>query len=215
MIALPLLTALVAGFVHALEADHMAAVTTFVSRRPHPVEALRFGLRWGLGHSAAIVAVGGVLIILDLRVPEGLERGLEFGVGAMLVGLGLWLLWSIMHGRADRVAHPRREGISEDNPVEHRSASGWVGVAHGLAGTAPLIAVLPVAFIASTPFAILYLLLFGIGTVLAMGLYALMAGVLFLRAGSRFPALGSTFRVVTGVASAVIGVTWMYSAYAL
>ncbi len=50
---LPLLTAVSLGFLHALEPDHMAAVTTFVSRRPRPREAVGFGVRWGLGHSAA------------------------------------------------------------------------------------------------------------------------------------------------------------------
>lgn len=76
-----LLTALTAGFVHALEADHRTAVTTFVSRRPRPLEAPVFGLRWGLGHSAAIVVLG----------------GLESGWGALL-GLGLWLLFSAVLG---------------------------------------------------------------------------------------------------------------------
>ncbi|HEV2148297.1 MAG TPA: hypothetical protein VGR37_12905, partial [Longimicrobiaceae bacterium] len=104
MTLLPLATALVAGFAHALEPDHMAAVTTFVSRRPRPLEALGFGLRWGLGHSAAIVAVGGVLVLLDVHVPEGVARGLEFGVGGLLMALGLWLLWSILHGRAHALA---------------------------------------------------------------------------------------------------------------
>jgi nickel/cobalt transporter (NicO) family protein len=215
MIALPLLTALVAGFVHALEADHMAAVTTFVSRRPKPIAALRFGLRWGLGHSAAVVAIGGVLIALDLRLSEGVARGLEFGVGAMLVGLGVWLLWSFLHGRAHRFTEADSHGHGDGHVHgEHGGAATWVGVAHGLAGTAPLIAVLPVAFIASTPLAISYLLLFGLGTVAAMAIYALVAGVLFVKAGDRYPALGSGLRVVTALASAAIGGTWMYAALA-
>ncbi|CAN5620289.1 hydantoin utilization protein A [soil metagenome] len=210
MIALPLVTALIAGFVHALEADHMAAVTTFVSRRPRPVEALRFGVRWGLGHSAAILAVGGVLIALDLRLSDGVARGLEFGVGMMLLGLGVWLLWIVLHGRAHALAH----GTGSPHGHRHRGATTWVGVAHGLAGTAPLIAVLPVAFISSTTHAVSYLLLFGVGTVVAMGLYALTAGIVFRYAGERIPTLGSTLRIVTALASAVIGGVWMYGAAA-
>ena len=209
MMLLPLATALVAGFAHALEPDHMAAVTTFVSRRPRPREALGFGLRWGLGHSAAILAVGGVLVLLDLRVPEGIARGLEFGVGGILTALGLWLLWSLLHGRAHSLA-----GSGHPHADHHHGRGGslWVGIAHGLAGTAPLIALLPVALTASGWQAGGYLLFFGVGTTLAMGIYALVAGVLFHHAGHRFPSLAGALRVATGVGSVALGIAWMYGA---
>ncbi|HEX2095138.1 MAG TPA: hypothetical protein VHG28_22250 [Longimicrobiaceae bacterium] len=211
MTLLPLATALVAGFAHALEPDHMAAVTTFVSRRPRPLEALGFGLRWGLGHSAAILGVGGALILLGVRIPEGVARGLEFGVGGLLLVLGLWLLWSLLHGGAHALAggdaapgHVHRPG--------GRGASLWVGVAHGLAGTAPLIALLPVALTRSPWTAGGYLLFFGVGTTLAMGLYAAAAGFVFDRAGGRFPALAGTLRAATALGSVALGIGWMYGA---
>ncbi|HEX5725570.1 MAG TPA: hypothetical protein VFX98_08900 [Longimicrobiaceae bacterium] len=201
---LPLLTALIAGFVHALEADHMAAVTAFVSRRPRPLEAVGFGVRWGLGHSAAVLAVGLTLIVLDVRVPETVARGLEFGVGTLLLGLGVWLLWSVLHERAHRLA---------GGPVHaHGRGSLWVGVAHGLAGTAPLLVALPVAMTRSPWAAGGYLLLFGVGTTLAMALYALAAGLVFHRAGERVPVLGGTLRAATALGSAALGVVWMAGA---
>jgi nickel/cobalt exporter len=206
MSTLPLFTALIAGFVHALEADHMAAVTTFVSRRPRPLEAVGFGLRWGLGHSGAILVVGSVLIVLDVRLPEDVARGLEFGVGVLLLGLGLWLLWSVLHERAHRAAG------GGAHPHPHQGGSLWVGVAHGLAGTAPLLAVLPVAMIGSPWLAGGYLLLFGVGTTLAMALYALVAGLVFHRAGERLPALGGTLRAATALGSAALGLVWMAGA---
>jgi ABC-type nickel/cobalt efflux system permease component RcnA len=214
MTLLPLVTALVAGFAHALEPDHMAAVTTFVSRRPRPLEALGFGIRWGLGHSAAIVAVGGVLVLLDLRIPDGVARGLEFGVGGLLLALGLWLLWSILHGRAHALAG---RGHAHPHGAHHhhdRGGSLWVGVAHGLAGTAPLIALLPVALTASPAMAAGYLLFFGLGTTVAMGIYALVAGALFHQAGHRFPALAGVLRAATAVGSVALGIAWMYGAAA-
>jgi len=210
---LPLITALGAGFAHALEADHMSAVTTFVSRRPRPADALRFGLRWGVGHSAAILLVGMVLIALDLRISERLTRGLEFGVGGMLLGLGAWLLWSVLHERAHRMAerdHPHQ-------PHAHRRGHGhthgtlWVGMAHGLAGTAPLVAAM--AAVTQSPWAAgANLLLFGVGTTVAMGLYAMVAGLLFDQAGTRVPRLGRTLRTLTALGSAVLGIVWMAGA---
>jgi sulfite exporter TauE/SafE len=205
---LPFATALIAGFAHALEPDHMAAVTTFVSRHPRPREALAFGVRWGLGHSAAILGVGLVLILLRLQIPEPVVRGLEFGVGGMLVVLGLWLLWTLLHGRAHDLVH--HDGRTHSH--SHRGATTWVGVAHGLAGTAPLIALLPVALSRSPWAAGAYLLFFGAGTVVAMGLYALLAGVVFGRAGTRFPGLAGGMRIATALGSAALGVVWMVGA---
>jgi len=210
---LPLLTALVAGFAHALEPDHMAAVTTFVSRRPRPLEAVGFGVRWGVGHSASILVVGVALVALNLRVPERLSRGLEFGVGGMLLALGLWLLWSVLHERAHRLAGgpaPTSEGKTHAHG--HRHGTLWVGMAHGLAGTAPLVALLPAATARSGWTAALYLLFFGVGTTVAMGLYAMAAGLVFDRAGSRTPALAGTLRALTAVGSGALGVAWMLGA---
>ena len=202
---LPLLTAVSLGFLHALEPDHMAAVTTFVSRRPRPAEALGFGLRWGLGHSAAILVVGSALIALGINVPEGVVAGLEFGVGTMLLALGVWLLWSVVHGEAHALADP-------DHGHDHRHGSAWVGLAHGLAGTAPLVAVVTVTVSSSPWVAGVYLLLFGVGTTAGMGLYAAAAGALFHQARHRIPALGGTLRTLTALGSAVLGVFWMVNA---
>ncbi|WP_420127557.1 sulfite exporter TauE/SafE family protein [Longimicrobium sp.] len=202
--------ALVAGFAHALEPDHMAAVTTFVSRRPRPLQAAGFGLRWGAGHAGAIVVVGCVLIALRVRLPDGVARGLEFGVGAMLLGLGLWLLWSVLHDRAHRLA-AGADAHSHPHPHGGRG-SLWVGMAHGLSGTAPLVAALSASFSGSPLRAAGYLLLFGVGTTLAMALYALAAGLVFDRAAHRAPALAGTLRALTAVGSAAIGVLWMVNA---
>jgi sulfite exporter TauE/SafE len=194
-----MVTAVVAGFAHALEADHMAAVTTFVSRRPHPMRALGFGIRWGVGHSLALLAAGGLVILLGLRIPEGLARGLEFGVGAMLVGLGIWTLAGVRSGA--RNAHEHSHGES--------AGTAWVGAAHGLAGTAGFLALAPAALLGSRAMAGAYLLLFGLGTVVAMALYAGLAGLLFQGTAERVPTLARALRVITGIASIGIGAIWM------
>jgi high-affinity nickel permease len=67
---LPLMTALMLGFLHALEVDHMIAVTTFVTGRPALGDAARFGFRWGVGHSAAVMIFGGVLLVTGIKWPD-------------------------------------------------------------------------------------------------------------------------------------------------
>lgn len=92
--AFTLVTACVLGFIHALEADHMLAVTAFVSRRPTLTTAARFGFRWGLGHSVAVLLVGAVLLATGLRWNENWDRLGEAVVGLMLIAIGFWAIRS-------------------------------------------------------------------------------------------------------------------------
>jgi hypothetical protein len=209
---LPLVSALVAGCIHALETDHLAAVTAFVSRRPHPARALAFGLRWGLGHSAALLAAGGTLVALELRIAPALAGLLEGAVGVMLAGLGVWVLVELVHGRRDPGAHELAH--TRGHRHHHLHGTTWVGAAHGLAGTAGFLALAPAAMLASPWLAGGYLALFGVGTMLSMGLYALGAGLVFHRAGAGAPALARIMRLLAGVASVGVGCLWIARALA-
>lgn len=205
---LPLLTAFVTGFTHALAPDHVAAVTTFVSRRPSPREALRFGARWGMGHSASVMLAGGVLILFDVTVPEGIARNLERAVGVMLFGLGVWLLWSLAHG----LAHRHEEVHAHDGDHGDRKGSFFVGMAHGLAGTAPLIGVIPVAFIEPRSAAFGYLAIFSIGTIAAMALFAGGAGAALAATNRTRPRAALALRFGAAVGSTVLGAVWFLGA---
>lgn len=85
---LPYWTALVLGSVHALEADHMAAVTSFAVRRPAPRDAIRFGIQWAIGHGAVVIAAGAVLLFIGLSIPDAATAWLEKIVGGVLILLG-------------------------------------------------------------------------------------------------------------------------------
>jgi nickel/cobalt transporter (NicO) family protein len=207
--AIPLLSALIAGCLHALEMDHMTAVTAFVSRRPHPLRAFGFGVRWGLGHSLAILLAGGALVALGLRPPEKLVTGLEAAVGVMLIALGAWVVWGVMQrrGRSDEQG---AGGAAEAR--RHQHGTTWVGAAHGLAGTAGFLALLPATLLATPLLAGAYLALFGIGTMLAMGLYAAGAGLVFQRIAGGAPRVAAALKVATGTAGIVVGVAWLIGA---
>lgn len=210
---LPLATAFATGFAHALAPDHVAAVTTFVSRRPSGRDCVRFGARWGFGHSASVMLVGGVLIVLDVSVPEGVARNLERAVGVMLFGLGIWLLWSLTHGLAHRhdpvPDAPRAGELDHDHD---RRGSFAVGMAHGIAGTAPLIGIIPLAFIEPRGAALAYLGLFSAGTILAMALFAGAAGALLAATGRTSPRAAYGLRFGAAVGSTVLGAVWFLGA---
>lgn len=97
------LTILSLGFVlglrHALDADHLAALSTVLAERPTVQASTAIGLFWGLGHTLMLLCVGTVLLGLNLTIPESLSSVFEFGVGVMLVVLGVSLARRIYRER--------------------------------------------------------------------------------------------------------------------
>src|SRR4030095_1880283 len=77
------------GMRHALEPDHLAAVSTLVSGERSSYKAAFLGACWGLGHTVALVVVGAFVVVLRTGLPARVSNVFEFGVALMLVGLGL------------------------------------------------------------------------------------------------------------------------------
>ena len=134
------------GLRHATDADHVVVVTALVQREPGAWRAARIAALWGLGHSAAFLGLGLLIVMAGLRVPPAFERLAELLVAAMLIGFGAW--------------HLARSRAATAQPV-------IIGLVHGLAGSAG-IALLATATIPSRALAVAYLALFGLGTVLGM-----------------------------------------------
>lgn len=191
-------TALVLGFVHSLELDHMVAVTAFVSRRPARAAALGFGLRWGIGHSIAVLAAGGVLLALGIRWTGRLDVWAEAAVGAMLVAVGLGTL------RATRNLHLHP-------PAEHgdRTPLTAVGLVHGLAGTGAVVALVPVTLMDRVLVGIGYLLAFGIGATAGMVGFALVTSAAVQRAADRSQRVARWVAGGAGFASMAVGGWWV------
>ncbi len=101
----PLVPAALLGFVvglrHATEADHVAAVSAIVARERTLRGAAMIGAAWGLGHTITLLLLGGTIVVFGLAVPRSVALSLELGVGAMLIGLGIWNVAS----RTRRPAH--------------------------------------------------------------------------------------------------------------
>ena len=222
-----LLTAGMIGFLHALEIDHMLAVTAFVSRRPSIPLAARFGARWGIGHSIAVLAAGGALLLLGVRWPERWDAFGEALVGAMLVGLGAWALVSARrmhlhsareHGHAHVHVHPAGSGHThahapQDSAADHSHGGiTAVGFLHGLAGTSAVVALVPVTLMADMRTGLGYLAAFGVGVTLAMTLFAMVAALLMQRVHARSLALGRRAGAIVGVAGIVTGIFWFVRA---
>ncbi|GBD31718.1 hypothetical protein HRbin33_00678 [bacterium HR33] len=209
------------GAAHALEVDHMVAVGAFVGTKPRLGSAVGFGVRWGLGHAAAVLVVGTLVAASGLAVPESASRWAEFAVGVMLIAIGAWAfnLARQIHvhtpdrhgGHGHLHAHPApgpHEHHHSRADKRHSHLSTLVGAAHGLAGTAPVAALIPVTLLGDLGLAIGYLAVFGIGTVAAMGLYAALASLAVQRAASSEKAARGVARL-TASASVAVGVWWI------
>src|SRR5258707_15502005 len=97
------------GMQHALEADHIAAVSSIAARRTDVRDIVKHGLTWGLGHTLTLFVFAGAAILLGHAIPDHLARPLETVVGIMLVGLGAHVLWRVLRGPR-RFLPPRHPG---------------------------------------------------------------------------------------------------------
>lgn len=216
-----LATATLAGCLHAFDADHMVAVTAFVSRRPALASAASFGARWGLGHAVAILLAGGVLLATGARLPQRFDSAAELLVGLVLIGLGFWAWRSArrLHLHAAPAAglepevhaHPIGGGQPHHHSHDHQGIT-LVGLLHGLAGTSAAVALVPVTLLGSIPAGLGYLAAFGVGVIMAMTLFAVCAAIAMRSAAEKSLHWGRWIARAVGTASVGVGVWWVVRA---
>jgi cytochrome c biogenesis protein CcdA len=182
------------GMQHALEADHIAAVSSIAARRSQVGDIVRHGLTWGLGHTLTLFAFAGAALLLGHAIPDSLARPIETAVGIMLVGLGAHVLWRLWrdrvhfhrHGHGDGTvhfhAHSHAGEIAPHARTAHAHEHGFrwrtllVGLMHGMAGSAALL-VLTVSQATSPAVGLGYVALFGIGSMIGMGALSTLIAV--------------------------------------
>ena len=191
------------GIRHATDADHVVAVTTVVCRQRGLRGAAVIGALWGLGHTVTILIVGGAIIVFGVAIPPRLGLCLEMAVAGMLILLGALNL--------RRGARPDR-----DPPHPHASPSrpvGWrplaIGVVHGLAGSAA-VALLVLTTVRQPGWALIYLGMFGAGTVLGMMLMTTVMTMPLAAASRKFAAVERVAAQLTGALSLGFGLALLY-----
>ena len=203
--------ALLLGIRHASEPDHLVAVSTLVTDHPSARRAAFQGAVWGVGHSLSLFAVGSLLLLFRLHLSEHVADGFEFAVGCMLLGLGLRSLKRAIdvNRTADVKAHTHSHGAHH----AHDSLSALqlakrpllVGVVHGLAGSGALTA-LVLANMPSVTAGLVYMLCFGVGSIIGMSLLSGAAGTP-LRWLSQRRSMQAALGAVAGAMSLALGVS--------
>jgi Na+-translocating ferredoxin:NAD+ oxidoreductase RnfE subunit len=179
-LALLLLYALYEGLVHAFEADHVLAVTNIVSQRNKVFLALKDGVFWGLGHTSTIFLIGSVMILFKVNIPDSSFSYFEAAVGVMLILVASYRLYLFLKEETillHKHSHEHRGTNQHSHWHLHLSGknlhktSYGIGLVHGLAGSGALV-VLVMTQIQSMSDSILYLLIFGMGSIAGMTLVA-------------------------------------------
>ena len=221
-----LISALGVGFLlglrHALDADHVAAVSTFVSRHRGLYGSCVLGTFWGIGHAVALLLAAVATILLRLRIPPEIDRALEGLVAILVVALGanalVQALGSIRLHRHEHAhsGHSHRHlhlhlGPTTSHTHVHVIGAGrrplLMGALHGLAGSAALL-LLVLATMPSTVAALLYVVVFGVGSTVGMVIVSGVIGIPFAVRGSS-ERTRLALQLATGIASLGVGVAML------
>lgn len=212
------------GMRHALEADHITAVAVLATRAKTVRQALPLGVMWGLGHTLTLFAFGAIIVLLDTNLPPKFALMLEALVGVMLVGLGVDVLYRLIrkrihfhihgHDGGSRHIHAHsHEGDKAHDSSAHRhehfkglSARALaVGMMHGLAGSAALV-LLTMQTLEPVSTRILYIVLFGLGSMAGMGLLSFVIAVPMRYAANSMTWAYSGLSAMLGLFSVGLGV---------
>jgi high-affinity nickel permease len=207
------------GVKHAFDIDHIAAISTITSNQKSIKKSSLLGMFWGFGHAIALFLVGLIVLLLKIKIPEKIALLAELIVGVMLIILGINILFTINKNKIH--IHKHKHGNEEHIHFHSHKLSKYhyhkyipfkqsflIGLIHGLAGSAAL-TLLILATINSTLLGLIYILLFGIGSILGMILISTIISLPF----TVIPNLQKTqklIRLSTGLISMAIGLIIVY-----
>lgn len=212
------------GLMHALDADHVMAVSALSNQNPSFFKTLWFSANWAIGHGGVLLISGGILFGLGMRIPQLLQHVAEMSVGLLLIAIGLYTFWQFKQQKVSMTVH-HHGNIQHSHWHDHQHLESaqlkptkdthlpiMVGSLHGLAGSAPALALIPVASQGDMSTITMYLLVFSLGVMLSMMLFGLCLGSIqrFLKNGyQRAQYWSQRFIAIT---SMLVGCFWLYKA---
>lgn len=192
--------ALSLGIVHALDADHIMAVSALSGSNANSRSSVRFCLRWALGHGATLITIGVCVFLFGMAIPDQLSIYAEHAVGLVLIFLGILIFIKLRRSNIHLHYH-QHDGLPEHahwhahqnsnekqnsntanhraEPHHHHHSAVMVGILHGAAGSAPLLVLIPVAKLTTPVYGIIYLVVFSVAVIIAMAVFGGLLGKLY------------------------------------
>ena len=214
------------GLRHAMEADHVAAISTFVSRERTLLRSCLRGTFWGIGHTAALLVAGIVVIAFKVRIPPEFEQVVETVIALVLILLGGHVLLRSFSALSLHSHEHVHEGVRHRHTHVHLGAHGahdhvhlfadarkplLLGVLHGLGGGGALVLVV-LTTLPSPAAAFLYIVVFGLGSTAGMLVLSGLIGLPFKLLAGGSERVATVLQIVVGVVSIAIGVFMLHSA---
>ena len=212
----------VIGMGHALESDHLAAVSSLLAKKGNRRAVIARGAFWGLGHTLSLFAICSLVVLLGLTISSTVQAGLEFVVGVMIVALGAQTLWQLHRDRSHFHIHnhggdphfhvhshagetvPHAKAVHDHSHRRTNLKALAVGVVHGAAGSGALL-VMTVSATQSIGQALAYFAIFGLGSMAGMAALSTVASfpLMLAQRGANWLRRGTT--ALIGCAALWIG----------
>lgn len=202
------------GLLHAFDADHVMAVSVMSAEEPSVKRSFKFASSWAIGHGGVLLCLALIATTLGFQLPEAWVSFFEHAVGVLLIGLGGWLLWKL-RAESLAIASHTHDGITHTHIHNHEHTSKndhkpvLVGVLHGLAGSAPVLALIPAIQQGAVLAAVSYVALFSFGVLASMVGFGFGLGYVQRGLQHWHQKLFNGLRVALGFSSIGIGAYWL------
>ena len=199
----------VLGLRHAIEADHLAAVSTIVTERRSLMSSLVVGASWGFGHTLALLVASVGVLLLRYQLTARMAHGFELCVGIMLVLLGANVLRTLVRRGASHTHDHTTSALGSHTDAWLVARPLLVGMVHGLAGSAPLL-LLTLTVISSPWAAFSYIAVFGVGSIMGMTTMSVLVSVPAWLTVEHFARTNVAVRGLSGLLSVGLGLFIVY-----
>ena len=209
------------GLLHALDADHIMAISSLATasrgnQKPWTLSAMiLFCSRWALGHGGILLALTTLFIFAKIELPGYVPQLAEKLIGLMLLFIGGWIIHNLLRQRLTLKTHSH-DTITHAHLVsagkKHQNhAPVLVGITHGLAGSAPILAIIPALEQANAWLGFVYVGLFSFGVLTTMLVFGVFLGKLQGWVAGRGQAMFRLSRILVAFGSIAFGSYWLFA----